>query len=158
MLFKRLIWLIRRHLYTPALIYFQKILHFLTFQASKLQKTEPKKRKNWHNFHALYGQQISSHIRIWINDCPNFFLWPIVCLFFDETLNWRCFPSPWPTSLDRIRRLSFLRTIFYFHPCVKCSEFPTLTFLFIQVFTQHGFPIYAFSSSNISTLSKSWIS
>ena len=39
MLYKRLIWLIWRHLCTPALIYFKSILHFLTFQTSKLYDT-----------------------------------------------------------------------------------------------------------------------
>ena len=44
------IWLIRKHPYTAALIYFKKIFHFLTFQTSKLPKTVAKKRKNMTSF------------------------------------------------------------------------------------------------------------
>ena len=50
MLYKRLIWLIRKHPYTAALIYFKKIFHFLTFQTSKLLKTVAKKTKNMTSF------------------------------------------------------------------------------------------------------------
>ena len=50
MLYKRLIWLIRKHPYTPALIYFKKIFHFLTFQTSKLPKTVAKRTKNMTSF------------------------------------------------------------------------------------------------------------
>ena len=50
MLYKRLIWLIRKHPYTPALIYFKKIFHFLTFKTSKLPKTVAKKTKNMTSF------------------------------------------------------------------------------------------------------------
>ena len=50
MLYKRLIWLIRKHPYTPALIYFKKIFHFLTFQIPKLPKTVAKKTKNMTSF------------------------------------------------------------------------------------------------------------
>ena len=45
-----MIWLIRKHPYTGALIYFKKIFHFLTFQTSKLPKTVAKKRKNMTSF------------------------------------------------------------------------------------------------------------
>ena len=45
-----MIWLIRKHPYTPALIYFKKIFHFLTFQTSKLPKTVAKKTKNMTSF------------------------------------------------------------------------------------------------------------
>ena len=47
MLYERLIWFIRKHPYTPALIYFKKIFHFLTFQTSKLPKTGAKKTKKY---------------------------------------------------------------------------------------------------------------
>ena len=43
-------WLIKKHPYTPALIYFKKIFHFLTFQTSKLPKTVAKKTKNTTSF------------------------------------------------------------------------------------------------------------
>ena len=45
-----MIWLIRKHPYTAALIYFKKIFHFLTFQTSKLPRTVAKKRKNMTSF------------------------------------------------------------------------------------------------------------
>ena len=45
-----MIWLIRKHPYTGALIYFKKIFHFLTFQTSKLPKTVAKKTKNMTSF------------------------------------------------------------------------------------------------------------
>ena len=41
-----MIGLIRRHPYSPALIYFKKIFYFLTFQTFKLPKTVAKKTKN----------------------------------------------------------------------------------------------------------------
>ena len=62
MLYKRLIWLTQRHLYTPALKYFKKIFHFLTLQTSKLPKTVAKKRKIWNNFHDLYVLRNFTHM------------------------------------------------------------------------------------------------
>ena len=44
MLYKRLIWLIRKHPYPAAQIYLKKIFHFLTLQTSKLPKTVAKKK------------------------------------------------------------------------------------------------------------------
>ena len=45
--------MIRKHPYTPALIYFKKIFHFLTFQTSKLPKTVAKKTKNMTSFECF---------------------------------------------------------------------------------------------------------
>ena len=45
-----LIWLIQKHPYTPALIHFKKVFHFLTSQISKLPKTVAKRTKNMTSF------------------------------------------------------------------------------------------------------------
>ena len=75
MLYKRLIWLIRKHPYTPALIYFKKIFHFLTFQTSKLTKTVAKQTKNMtlfpcsvrpEKFHPYEsGRNITVNLNMW---------------------------------------------------------------------------------------------
>ena len=69
-LYKRLIWLIRKHPYTPALIYFKREKIQLS-RPLNCQKQWPKKLKIWHHFHALYSQQISSHMLV---AKDNFFL------------------------------------------------------------------------------------
>ena len=68
-LYKRLIWLIRKHPYTPALIHFKKIFHFWTFQTSTLPKTVAKKLKIWHHFHALYALRYFTHMVLYNHIC-----------------------------------------------------------------------------------------
>ena len=88
MLYKRLIWVIWRHLYTAALVYFKNILHFLTFQTSRLPKTVVKERKNmtWFScfvrpekFHP-YICVIMSIIVEQKNICAKQYLNKIVCV------------------------------------------------------------------------------
>ena len=50
MLYKRLIWLKRRHPYNRAQLYIKNIFHFCTFKNSKLPKTVAKKTNNTTSF------------------------------------------------------------------------------------------------------------